>query len=52
MENSRVSLKIDVLVAEIGSTTTVVNAFHDINTNNPIFWVKVKLQQQCLKVAM
>ncbi|HBG7260104.1 GlmL-related ornithine degradation protein [Clostridioides difficile] len=37
MENSRVSLKIDVLVAEIGSTTTVVNAFHDINTNNPIF---------------
>ncbi|HBE9726182.1 glutamate mutase L [Clostridioides difficile] len=37
MENSKVSLKIDVLVAEIGSTTTVVNAFHDINTNNPIF---------------
>ncbi|EGT4908590.1 DNA mismatch repair protein MutL [Clostridioides difficile] len=37
MKNSKVSLKIDVLVAEIGSTTTVVNAFHDINTNNPIF---------------
>lgn len=37
MKNSKVSLKIDVLVAEIGSTTTVVNAFYDINTNNPIF---------------
>jgi len=32
------SMKIDVLVAEIGSTTTVVNAFKDINTENPIFW--------------
>lgn len=31
-------MKIDVLVAEIGSTTTVVNAFHDIHTENPIFW--------------
>nr|WP_099187811.1 GlmL-related ornithine degradation protein [Tepidibacter mesophilus] len=30
-------MKIDVLVAEIGSTTTVVNAFNDINTNNPKF---------------
>ncbi|HAU5041836.1 TPA: DNA mismatch repair protein MutL [Clostridioides difficile] len=37
MENSKVSLKIDVLVAEIGSTTTVVNAFHNIDTNNPVF---------------
>lgn len=26
-------MKIDLLVAEIGSTTTVVNAFHNINTN-------------------
>lgn len=31
-------MKVDVLVAEIGSTTTVVNAFTDINTDNPIFW--------------
>jgi len=31
-------MKVDVLVAEIGSTTTVVNAFKDINTENPIFW--------------
>lgn len=38
MENKKVSLKIDVLVAEIGSTTTVVNAFHNIDTDNPVFW--------------
>ncbi|HGM3508569.1 TPA: GlmL-related ornithine degradation protein [Clostridioides difficile] len=38
MENNKISLKIDVLVAEIGSTTTVVNAFHNIDTNNPVFW--------------
>lgn len=31
-------MKVDVLVAEIGSTTTVVNAFTDIDTDNPIFW--------------
>ncbi len=31
-------MKIDVLVAEIGSTTTVVNAFIDIHTENPVFW--------------
>lgn len=30
-------MKIDVLVAEIGSTTTIVNAFHDVNTLNPQF---------------
>lgn len=30
-------MKIDVLVAEIGSTTTVVNAFNNINTSEPIF---------------
>lgn len=29
-------MKVDVLVAEIGSTTTVVNAFKDLNTDNPI----------------
>lgn len=29
-------MKIDILVAEIGSTTTIVNAF-DINNNQPIF---------------
>lgn len=28
---------IDVLVAEIGSTTTVVNAFNGIDTDNPVF---------------
>jgi len=31
-------MKVDVLVAEIGSTTTVVNAFKDIDTDDPIFW--------------
>ena len=30
-------MKIDVLVAEIGSTTTVVNGFDNINTDNPVF---------------
>ena len=37
MENKKSSLKIDVLVAQIGSTTTVVNAFQDIDSDNPIF---------------
>ncbi|MEG1222037.1 MAG: GlmL-related ornithine degradation protein [Anaerovoracaceae bacterium] len=31
-------MKVDVLVAEIGSTTTVVNAFNDIKTDSPVFW--------------
>jgi len=31
-------MKIDVLVAEIGSTTTVVNAFDGINTKSPLLW--------------
>lgn len=30
-------MKIDVLVAEIGSTTTVVNGFDRIKTKNPVF---------------
>lgn len=30
-------MKIDVLVAEIGSTTTVVNAFNQLETENPVF---------------
>ncbi len=30
-------MKIDVLVAEIGSTTTVVNAFDHINSPDPVF---------------
>lgn len=30
-------MKIDVLVAEIGSTTTVVNAFQNINSSSPKF---------------
>ena len=31
-------MNIDVLVAEIGSTTTVVNGFAEINSDNPVFW--------------
>ena len=30
-------MKIDVLVAEIGSTTTIVNAFNGIGTSTPLF---------------
>lgn len=33
-------MKVDVLVAEIGSTTTVVNAFKDIDSENPVFWAQ------------
>lgn len=33
-------MKVDILVAEIGSTTTVVNAFCDINTDHPVFWAQ------------
>ena len=33
-------MKVDVLVAEIGSTTTVVNAFKDLDTENPLFWAQ------------
>lgn len=33
-------MKVDVLVAEIGSTTTVVNAFKDLHTENPVFWAQ------------
>jgi uncharacterized protein (TIGR01319 family) len=31
-------MKVDVLVAEIGSTTTVVNAFNGLGTDSPVFW--------------
>ncbi len=31
-------MKIDTLVAEIGSTTTIVNAFTDIESDTPVFW--------------
>lgn len=31
-------MKVDVLVAEIGSTTTVVNAFTGLDTDSPVFW--------------
>lgn len=34
----RRSMKVDVLVAEIGSTTTVVNAFIGLATDAPEFW--------------
>lgn len=30
-------MRIDLLVAEIGSTTTVINAFNGIDTSNPVF---------------
>ena len=30
-------MKVDVMVAEIGSTTTVVNAFHQVMTKDPVF---------------
>ncbi|MEA1911032.1 MAG: glutamate mutase L, partial [Spirochaetota bacterium] len=30
-------MQIDVLVAEIGSTTTLVNAFNDIESLKPVF---------------
>ena len=30
-------MKVDVLVAEIGSTTTVVNAFHQLGERQPVF---------------
>ena len=33
-------MKVDVLVAEIGSTTTVVNAFTGMHTDNPVFWAQ------------
>ena len=29
-------MKVDVLVAEIGSTTTVVNAFHGLDGGRPV----------------
>ncbi|MDR0710206.1 MAG: glutamate mutase L [Spirochaetaceae bacterium] len=31
-------MKIDILVAEIGSTTTLVNAFTGVNSPEPVFW--------------
>ncbi|NLP30367.1 MAG: DNA mismatch repair protein MutL [Clostridiales bacterium] len=31
-------MKIDVLVAEIGSTTTLVNAFDKVHADAPVFW--------------
>lgn len=34
----REMMKVDVLVAEIGSTTTVVNAFKGLGTDDPEFW--------------
>ena len=33
-------MKVDVLVAEIGSTTTVVNAFIGLDSEKPIFWAQ------------
>ena len=33
-------MRVDVLVAEIGSTTTVVNAFRNIDSENPEFWAQ------------
>jgi uncharacterized protein (TIGR01319 family) len=33
-------MNVDVLVAEIGSTTTLVNAFTGISGNDPVFWAQ------------
>lgn len=33
-------MKVDVLVAEIGSTTTVVNAFTDLDSDRPCFFAQ------------
>lgn len=33
-------MRVDVLVAEIGSTTTVVNAFKDLDSDHPVFWAQ------------
>ncbi|MBQ6608005.1 MAG: glutamate mutase L, partial [Firmicutes bacterium] len=33
-------MKVDVLVAEIGSTTTVVNAFIGLDSDTPEFWAQ------------
>ena len=33
-------MKVDVLVAEIGSTTTVVNAFKDLDSDHPVFFAQ------------
>lgn len=34
------NMKVDVLVAEIGSTTTVVNAFRNLDSDNPEFFAQ------------
>ena len=34
------TMYVDVLVAEIGSTTTVVNAFRNLGTDSPEFWAQ------------
>ena len=36
-------MRVDVLVAEIGSTTTVVNAFKDLDSDNPVSGRRVRL---------
>lgn len=36
----RRNMRVDVLVAEIGSTTTVVNAFKNIDSDSPEFWAQ------------
>ena len=42
-------MRIDTLVAEIGSTTTIVNAFTDIESDNPIFWGQGQADTTVLK---
>ena len=39
-EKGKIRMKVDVLVAEIGSTTTVVNAFINLDSDNPVFWAQ------------
>lgn len=42
-------MKVDVLVAEIGSTTTVVNAFKDLDSENPVFGHRDRRRLRCWK---
>ena len=44
-------MKVDVLVAEIGSTTTVVNALKDLDSENPVFWAQGQAPTSVLEGA-
>ena len=42
-------MKVDVLVAEIGSTTTVVNAFKDLDSEIRLFGRRDRRRLRCWK---